>query len=55
MAKSKTQKKDATSENGQVDSTESENQQLASSGIEEGDENLPPFLRKQKKQVASTS
>src|ERR1700744_455121 len=51
MAKSKAQKKDATSENGQVDSTELENQQLASSGIEEGDEKLPPFLRKQKSKL----
>jgi DnaK suppressor protein len=51
MAKSKTQKKDATSENGEVDSTELENQQLASSGIEEGDEKLPPFLRKQKSKL----
>ena len=51
MAKSKTHKKDATSENGEVDSTELENQQLASSGIEEGDEKLPPFLRKQKSKL----
>jgi DnaK suppressor protein len=48
MAKSKAQKKDATSENGQGDSAEIEKQQLTSSGIEEGDDSLPPFLRKQK-------
>jgi DnaK suppressor protein len=51
MAKSKAQKKDAPLENGQVDSTEVEDQELASSGIEDGDEKLPPFLRKQKSKL----
>jgi DnaK suppressor protein len=51
MAKSKAQKKDATSENGQGDSAEIEAQQLTSSGIEEGDDSLPPFLRKQKSKL----
>src|SRR5580658_1618232 len=51
MAKSKAQKKDATSENGQGDSAEIEKQQLTSSGIEDGDESLPPFLRKQKSKL----
>jgi DnaK suppressor protein len=51
MAKSKAQKKDATSENGQGDPAEIEAQQLTSSGIEEGDDSLPPFLRKQKSKL----
>ena len=51
MAKSKAQKKDASLENGQIDSTEVDDQQLASSGIENGDEKLPPFLRKQKSKL----
>jgi DnaK suppressor protein len=51
MAKSKAQKKDATSENGQADPAEIEAQQLASSGVEEGDDSLPPFLRKQKSKL----
>src|SRR5712672_3222976 len=51
MAKSKAQKKDATSENGQGDSAEIEKQELTSSGIEDGDDKLPPFLRKQKSKL----
>jgi DnaK suppressor protein len=51
MAKSKAQKKDATSENGQADPAEIEAQQLASSGVEDGDDSLPPFLRKQKSKL----
>ena len=51
MAKSKPQKKDATSENGQGDPAEIEEQQLTSSGIEDGDDSLPPFLRKQKSKL----
>jgi DnaK suppressor protein len=51
MAKSKAQKKDATSENGQGDPAEIEAQQLASSGVEDGDDSLPPFLRKQKSKL----
>src|SRR6202051_3447582 len=51
MAKSKAQKKDATLENGQGDSAEIENQQLTPSGIEDGDDKLPPFLRKQKSKL----
>src|ERR1700723_165411 len=51
MAKSKAQKKDATLENGQGDSAEIGNQQLTKSGIEDGDDKLPPFLRKQKSKL----
>jgi len=51
MAKSKAQKKDSSSENGDVDSTEFEKQQPPSSDIEDGDESLPPFLRKQKSKL----
>ena len=51
MAKSKAQKKDATSENGQGDAAEIEKQELASSAIEDGDDKLPPFLRKQKSKL----
>jgi len=51
MAKSKAQKKDATSENGEVDSTEIEKQELSSQVTEDGDEKLPPFLRKQKSKL----
>jgi DnaK suppressor protein len=51
MAKSKPQKKDATSENGESDPAEIEAQQLTSSGIEDGDDSLPPFLRKQKSKL----
>src|SRR6202166_2583772 len=51
MAKSKAQKKDATSENGQIDSAEIEKQQISSSTVDEGDEKLPPFLRKQKSKL----
>jgi DnaK suppressor protein len=51
MAKSKAQKKDASSENGQVDPTEIENQQAPSSDLEEGDDKVPPFLRKQKSKL----
>lgn len=38
-------------ENGEVDPSDLENQQLPSTGIEEGDEKLPPFLRKQKSKL----
>ena len=51
MAKSKAQKKDAPLENGQVDAAEIEKQQLTSSGIEEDDDKVPPFLRKQKSKL----
>jgi len=51
MAKSKAQKKDAPLENGEVDSTDLENQQAPSPAIEDGDEKLPPFLRKQKSKL----
>jgi len=51
MAKSKAQKKDATSENGQGDSAEIEKQELTPSSIEDGDDKLPPFLRKQKSKL----
>jgi len=51
MAKSKAHKKDAPLENGEVDSTDLESQQPASTGIEDGDEKLAPFLRKQKSKL----
>ena len=51
MAKSKAQKKDATLENGQGDSAEIGNQQLTPSGIEDGDDKLPPFLGRQKRKL----
>src|SRR5215471_13047449 len=47
MAKSKPQKRDAASDNGQVDPEEIQ-QEPVDSVIEEGDEDLPQFLRKQK-------
>ena len=50
MPKSKAQKKDTTSDNGQVEPDEVEEEQLES-GSEEGDENLPLFLRKQKSKL----
>jgi DnaK suppressor protein len=50
MPKSKAQKKDTTSDNGQVEPDEVEQEQLESA-IEEGDENLPLFLRKQKSKL----
>lgn len=52
MPKSKAQKKDALSDNGHVDAAEVEQQQqLTSPGKEDGDEKLPPFLRKQKSKL----
>src|SRR6476660_5175803 len=51
MAKSKAQKKDATSENGQGDAAEIEKQELNSPANEDGDDKLPPFLRKQKSKL----
>ncbi len=49
MAKSKQKKEDAPSENGHVDPAEIEQQELESAlSDEEGNENLSPFLRKQK-------
>ncbi len=51
MSKSKPQKKDALSENGQVDGTEVEKQPLTSPSKEDGDEKLSPFLRKQKSKL----
>ena len=51
MAKSKGQKKDASLENGQSDPAEFEQQEEESLSIEEGDEKLPPFLRKQKSKL----
>jgi len=50
MAKSKAQKKDMTSDNGQVEPDEVQQEQVDSS-LEEGDENLPLFLRKQKSKL----
>jgi DnaK suppressor protein len=50
MAKSKAQKKDMTSDNGQVEPDEVQQEQVDSS-LEEGDENLPHFLRKQKSKL----
>jgi DnaK suppressor protein len=48
MPKSKGQKKDASSKNGNEESAEFVNQQPTSAAGEDGDEKLPPFLRKQK-------
>jgi DnaK suppressor protein len=50
MSKSKAQKKDTTSDNGQVEPEEAQQEQVDSS-LEEGDENLPLFLRKQKSKL----
>src|ERR1700746_726083 len=50
MAKPKAQKKDAVSDNGHVEPDDIEQEQ-ADSSIEEGDENLPLFLRKQKSKL----
>ena len=51
MAKSKSQKKDASSENGYIEPAELEKQELSSSSTEDGDEKLPSFLRKQKSKL----
>src|SRR5208337_3081079 len=51
MSKSKPQKKDESSNNGYVDSAELVNQQISPPGPEEGEDNLPPFLRKQKSKL----
>jgi DnaK suppressor protein len=51
MAKSKGQKKDASLENGQSDPAEFEQQEEELLSVEEGDEKLPPFLRKQKSKL----
>lgn len=51
MPKSKAQKKDELSENGQMDASELENEPLASPSKEDGDEKLSPFLRKQKSKL----
>ena len=51
MAKPKAQKKDAVSENGQLEPAEVEKPELASSDIEEGDDKIPLFLRKQKSKL----
>src|SRR5206468_2524038 len=50
MAKSKAQKKDPMSDNGHLEPDEIEQEQVDSS-VEEGDENLPLFLRKQKSKL----
>jgi DnaK suppressor protein len=51
MAKPKAQKKDAVSENGQLEPAEIEKPELASSDIEEGEDKIPLFLRKQKSKL----
>jgi DnaK suppressor protein len=48
MAKSKTQKKETDSANGQVNSRRSQKAPVTSSNSSGNDENLSPFLRKQK-------
>jgi DnaK suppressor protein len=48
MAKSKTQKKETVSANGEINSRRSQNAPVSSSNSSGNDENLPPFLRKQK-------
>src|ERR1700745_3061322 len=50
MAKSKAQKRDTLSDNGQVEPDEIPQEQLDSS-IEEGEEDLPIFLRKQRSKL----
>src|ERR1700736_6431801 len=50
MAKPEVQKKDTVSDNGHVEPEDIEQEQ-ADSSIEEGDENLPLFLRKQKSKL----
>src|SRR6516162_8216820 len=50
MPKSKAQKRDTMSDNGQVEPDEIQQEQLDSS-IEEGEEHLPIFLRKQKSKL----
>jgi DnaK suppressor protein len=51
MAKSKGQKKDALSKNGNEESAEFVDQQTPAPSSEDGDEKLPPFLRKQKSKL----
>jgi RNA polymerase-binding transcription factor DksA len=51
MAKSKPQKKDESSKNGHIDSAELVNQQITPPSTEDGDESVPPFLRKQKSKL----
>ena len=51
MAKFKGQKKDLSSKNGTEESAEFVNEQLPSAGSEDGDDKLPPFLRKQKSKL----
>jgi hypothetical protein len=51
MAKSKGQKKDASSKNGNEESAEFVNQQTPAPAGEDGDDKLPPFLRKQKSKL----
>jgi RNA polymerase-binding transcription factor DksA len=51
MAKSKPQKKDAISKNGSPDSAELVTEQSPPPADEDGDETLPPFLRKQKSKL----
>jgi hypothetical protein len=48
MAKSKTQKKETDSANGQVNSRRSQKAPVTGSNSSGNDENLSPFLRKQK-------
>jgi DnaK suppressor protein len=51
MAKSKTQKKELDSANGQVNSRRSQKAPVTSSNSSGNDENLSPFLRKQKSKL----
>jgi DnaK suppressor protein len=51
MAKSKTQKKEPDSANGQVNSRRSQKAPVTSSNSSGNDENLSPFLRKQKSKL----
>jgi DnaK suppressor protein len=50
MAKSKAQKKDTVSDNGQVESDEIDQEQ-SDTGTEDGGDNVPLFLRKQKSKL----
>ena len=51
MAKSKAQKRDTMSDNGQVEPDEIQQQEQLDSNIEEGEEDLPIFLRKQRSKL----
>ena len=51
MAKSKAQEEDRSSENAKLDTCEFEKPEMLSSRIQDGDEQIPPFLGKQKSKL----